>query len=144
MLYLTAFMVHGITNQMLEGKPPFSTAFRELFDWIKQCVQEASCKKDLYYPGKLIVYTLALVVCGYIYSLVLIAHNGFGFHYLFLMAEIKRHNSELIFSTSEVWFADTLYNARRVSTNFQYFTSSVSGNYSFLKLVALFLPSCPC
>ena len=47
-------MVHGITNQMLEGKPPFSTAFRELFDWIKQCVQEASCKKDLYYPGKLI------------------------------------------------------------------------------------------
>ena len=56
---LTAFLVHGITEEMLEGKPPFSTAFRELFDWIKQCVvcvQEASCKKDLYYPGMLLVH----------------------------------------------------------------------------------------
>ena len=63
-----------------------------------------------------------LVCCLYtgpnfmhIYSLVLIAHNGFGFHYLFLMAEIKRHNSEPIFSTSDVWFADTLHDTRRVS-----------------------------
>ena len=49
------------------------------------------------------------------YLLVLVAHNGFAFDYLFLMAEIKRHNLEESFGTAELWFADTLYDARRVS-----------------------------
>ena len=110
---------------MLEGKPPFSTVFRELFEWIEQCVREASSKKDLYYPGMLFIHCMPLVLCIVLYLIVLIAHNGFGFHYLFLMAEIKRHNSELIFSTSEVWFADTLYNCRRVSSWIQIFSISL-------------------
>ena len=112
---------------MLEGKPPFSTIFRELFEWIEQCVKEASCKKDLYYPGMLFIHWPYSFMYTYSLYTVLIAHNGFGFHYLFLMAEIKRHNLEMFFSTSKVWFADTLYNCRRVSIAkiFQNFTLSV-------------------
>ena len=48
--------------------------------------------------------------------LVLVAHNGFAFDYPFLMTEIKRHhNLEESFGTAELWFADTLYDVRRVN-----------------------------
>lgn len=52
----------------------------------------------------------------------LIAHNGFGFDYLFLKEEIKRHSLEEYFDTIDLWFADTLFDTRRVSivTDFLY------------------------
>ena len=46
----------------------------------------------------------------------LVAHHGFAFDYFFLMAEINRHNLEEIFGTIDLWFADTLYDVRRVSS----------------------------
>ena len=45
----------------------------------------------------------------------LVAHNGFAFDYLFLMAEIERHQLKKNLDRAELWFADTLYDARRVS-----------------------------
>jgi len=46
---------------------------------------------------------------------VLIAHNGFGFDFLFLLAEIKRRQLVEVYDTVNLWFADTLSEARRVS-----------------------------
>ena len=52
----------------------------------------------------------------YIYrSSVLLAHNGFAFDFLFLMAEVKRRKLEEILGTVEMYYADTLHDARRVS-----------------------------
>ena len=51
----------------------------------------------------------------FVNPLVLVAHNGFAFDFLFLMAEIKRHNLEESFDTAKLYFADTLFDARRVS-----------------------------
>lgn len=50
-----------------------------------------------------------------LYCLVLVAHNGFAFDFLFLMAEIKRRNLEESLGATDLWFADTLYDAKRVS-----------------------------
>ena len=49
------------------------------------------------------------------YPLVLIAHNGFGFDFLFLIAEIQRRQLVEAYNTVDVWFADTLCEARKVS-----------------------------
>ena len=46
--------------------------------------------------------------------LVLKAHNGITFDYLFVMAEIKHRNLEESFNIN-LWFADTLYGLKRVS-----------------------------
>lgn len=54
----------------------------------------------------------------------LVAHNGFGFDYLFLMAEIKRRNLEESFGKIDLWFADTLYDTKRVSKAILHFTLS--------------------
>ena len=107
-----AFDKHGITAEMLVGQPSFSIVFRGLLEWIKQCTKEACSNNSLYYPGK------SLQMLHEFYSIiivVLVAHNGFPFHYYFLMAEIKHHNLEQSLITAELWFADTLYDARRVS-----------------------------
>ena len=53
----------------------------------------------------------------FVNPLVLVAHNGFAFDFLFLMAEIKRHNLEESFDTAKLYFADTLFDARRVSSD---------------------------
>ena len=57
-----------------------------------------------------------LLICFILLTLlVLVAHNGFAFDFLFLMAEIKRHKLEESFDTAKLYFADTLFDARRVS-----------------------------
>ena len=50
-----------------------------------------------------------------IYSLVLVAHNGFGFDFLFLTAEMQRCWLVEAYNTVDLWFADTLCEARTVS-----------------------------
>ena len=78
----------------------------------KQCVEEAH-NNDLYHPGKLPMTENIRIVTSC--PLVLIAHNGFAFDFLFLMAEIKRRNLEESFNTTNLWFSDTLYDVKRVS-----------------------------
>lgn len=105
---------------MLVGKPPFATVLKELLKWIKRCIGEACCNNEIYYPGTYVGTTDMWLF--YTPGLVLVAHNGFAFDYLFLMAEIKRHNLEESFigvNSLDLWFADTLYDARRVSAHFQ-------------------------
>ena len=46
---------------------------------------------------------------------VLVAHNGFKFDYPILMAEIRRCNLKESFKKVDLWFADTWYDANRVS-----------------------------
>ena len=48
---LSASMLTGITAKMLVGQPSFSSVFRKLLEWIKQCIQEACSDHDIYYPG---------------------------------------------------------------------------------------------
>ena len=110
-LYSSVSKKCGITAQMLYGQPPFSVVFQQFLGWINQCVEEV-CSNDLYHPGKLQMTANTHIVTSY--SLVLVAHNGFAFDYLFLMAEIKRRSLEESFNTTSLWFADTLYDARRV------------------------------
>lgn len=57
-----------------------------------------------------------MIVIIFTLNLVLVAHNGFPFHYYFLMAEINHHNLEESFSTVELWFSDTLYDTRKVNS----------------------------
>ena len=49
--YNLATYITGIANEMLIGKPPFSTVFKDLLEWIKQCTLEASGSNNLYRPG---------------------------------------------------------------------------------------------
>ena len=85
-------------------------------EWIKQCTKEACSNNSLYYPGKSLQMTVQLhEFYSIIIIVVLVAHNGFPSHYYFLMAEIKHHNLEQSLITAELWFADTLYDAKRVS-----------------------------
>ena len=46
----------------------------------------------------------------------LVAHNGFGFDFLFLIAEIQRRQLVEAYNTVDLWFADTLFEARTVSS----------------------------
>ena len=46
----------------------------------------------------------------------LVAHNGFNFDFLFLMEEIRRCNLKESFEKVDLWFADTWYDANRVSS----------------------------
>lgn len=55
----------------------------------------------------------------------LIAHNGFGFDFLFLIAEIQRRQLAEAYDTVDLWFADTLCEARKVSN------ASVSSVYLY-------------
>lgn len=48
---------------------------------------------------------------------VLVAHNGFAFDFLFLVAEVKQRPSLSFFDGINIYFADTLYEARRVFNN---------------------------
>ena len=60
--------------------------------------------------------TIPFTKCYFhIYSLVLVAHNGFGFDFLFLTAEIQRRLLVEAYNTVDLWFADTLREARTVS-----------------------------
>ena len=54
--------------------------------------------------------------CDYFtHFLVLVAHNGFPFDFIFLVAEVKRRKLDETFDSINIHFADTLYDARRVS-----------------------------
>ena len=64
----------------------------------------------------------------------LVAHNGFAFHYLFLIAEIKRHDLEENFAQFDLWFADTLHDARRVRIHFWYLFLSHISCYQFARV----------
>ena len=56
---------------------------------------------------------IAILVSFY---LVLVAHNGFNFDFPFLMEEIRRCNLKESFEKVDLWFADTWYDANRVSS----------------------------
>ena len=43
------------------------------------------------------------------------AHNGFSFDFVFLVAEVQRRKLDEIFGSIDIYFADTLYDVRRVS-----------------------------
>ena len=107
---------------MLVGQPSFSTVFIKFLKWIEQCVEEACCgNNDKYCPG-ICVYAYTVYVHLYIavlvsFYLVLVAHNGFDFDFPFLMEEIRRCNLKESFEKVDLWFADTLYDANRVSSN---------------------------
>ena len=97
---------------MLFGRPPFSVVFKELMLWMKECVEEAH-PSDAAYPGKV---TLILTVILTYSFLVMVAHNGFGFDFLFLLAEIQRRQFLEAYNTVDLWFAYTLFEARTVSS----------------------------
>ena len=101
---------------MLVGQPPFSTVFTKFLKWIEQCVEEACCgNNDTYCPGMQVYVHLCIAVLVSFY-LVLVAHNGFNFDFLFLMEEIRRCNLKESFEKVDLWFADTWYDANRVSS----------------------------
>ena len=60
-------------------------------------------------------YIFYFFVTGNICCLVLVAHNGFAFDFLFLVAEVKRRKLDEIFSRADLYYTDTLHDARRVS-----------------------------
>lgn len=82
---------------MLYNQPTFSNVFQKFIKWIEHCLLEVQQQKEVsYHP-------------------VLVAHNGFAFDFLFLVAEVKRRKLDEIFSTADLYYADTLHDARRVS-----------------------------
>ena len=111
---------------MLVGQPPFGTVFTKFLKWIEKCVEEACCgNNELYCPGIHIcihrIYSYIVYVHIYItvllsFYLVLVAHNGFNFDFPFLMEEIRRCNLKESFEKVDLWFADTWYDANRVSS----------------------------
>ena len=74
---------------MLFGQPPFSVVFKELMLWIKRYVEEPHRTDEAYRPGKVLKILICTKCyrCLLTYLIVLIAHNGFGFDFLFLLAE---------------------------------------------------------
>ena len=47
-----------------------------------------------------------------------VAHNGFPIDFIFLVAEVKRRKLDEIFNSITLYFANTLYDAKRVKLQF--------------------------
>ena len=72
---------------------------------------EARRSRIPYYPGiQRIVSSDYFTSCT-----VLVAHNGFPFDFVFLVAEVKCCKLDETFDSINIYFADTLYDARRVN-----------------------------
>ena len=105
----------GITSCMLYNQPTFTNVFQQFIKWIEHCVQEVQQQKVVsYHPGMYCFLRLVLFLYQS-YCSVLVAHNGFGFDFLFLVAEVKRRRLDDTFSRANLYYADTLYDSRRVS-----------------------------
>ena len=102
----------GITARDLFNQPNFSTVLVNFIQWVDTCVDEAQQSGVSYYPGSFHITRVNLTS-----HTVLVAHNGFPFDFIFLVAEVKRRKLEDIFNGTILYFADTLYDAKRVSCN---------------------------
>ena len=76
---------YGITARDLFNQPNFSTVLTTFLQWIDTCVNEAQQSGVSYYPGLLISQLFVITS-----HTVLVAHNGFPFDFIFLVAEVKR------------------------------------------------------
>ena len=95
----------GITAHDLFNQPTFTTVFKNFIQWIKICVTEAQQTCVPYYPG-----IHGCKHCNYFtFYIVLVAHNGFPFDFIFLVAEVKHRKLDEIFDSIDIYFADTLY-----------------------------------
>ena len=84
---------YGITMQMLAAEPPITHVLEELYAWISSTVQVEHSHALQYY-------------------LVLVAHNGFVFHFLILLSELHRRNI-LFDGLAALHFADMLYDCKK-------------------------------
>lgn len=78
------------------------------------CTRGAAAKTSVVSSRYVIFLPLELFLYQF-YCSVLVAHNGFGFDFLFLVAEVKRRKLDDILSRANLYYADTLYDSRRVS-----------------------------
>lgn len=76
-------------------------------------MDEAQQSGASYYPG-----LFHIIQVNFTSHTVLVAHNGFPFDYIFLVAEVKRRRLDEIFNGITLYFADTLYDAKRVSCSY--------------------------
>ena len=102
----------GITARDLFNQPNFSTVLTNFTQWINTCVDEAQLSDVPYYPG---LFHITWV--NFTSHTVLVAHNGFPFDFIFLVAEVKCRELDEIFNGITLYFADTLHDAKRVSCN---------------------------
>ena len=87
------------------------------------CTKSAAAKTSVIssrYVLFLVIFLLLVLFLCLLYCTVLVAHNGFGFDFLFLVAEVKRRKLDDIFSKAHLYYADTLYDSRRVSEKHSY------------------------
>ena len=103
----------GITTQMLYYEKPFTVVFEELLSWISDCISEIQQHTEvLCYPGMNLLLSIR-TECVYT---VLVAHNGFTFDFRILAAEIERRNLKHKLASSDLMFADTLFDLQKVHT----------------------------
>jgi len=87
---------YGITACDLFNQPTFTIVFKNFIDWIETCVNAAQQTGIPYYPG--IHYCNYFTCC-----IVLVAHNGFTFDFIFLVAEVKRRKLDEIFDSIDIY-----------------------------------------
>ena len=107
----------GITSRDLFNQPNFTTVLTNFIKWIDTCVNEAQQNGVSYYPGNPSSCMCTVIICNYTTFIVLVAHNGFPFDFIFLVAEVNRRKLDEIFNRIPLYFADTLHDAKRVSCN---------------------------
>ena len=105
----------GITSRDLFNQPNFTTVLTNFIGWINTCVNEAQQSGVSYYPGIPSSCMSTIIICYSITLVVLVAHNGFPFDFVFLVAEVNRRKLDEIFNSIPLYFADTLHDAKRVS-----------------------------
>ncbi|XP_065915443.1 uncharacterized protein [Dysidea avara] len=115
----------GIYTSTLHNQKPLSEVLPRFVNWIRDCAQEAEQHGESYRP-------------------VLVAHNGFVFDFVILVAEVYRQEQMNIFNSINWQFADTLHDCKRPSkdgsTIFEGWTAQERRYFKLEKLYAKFFP----
>ena len=103
---------------MLRSEKPFSVLFQSFLHWIESTVKYVSDTTTLHYPGMQINLTSSLQQIFYLhFHAVLVTHNGFGFDFPVLLAEVERRPRQFassIFEDHNINFSDTLPLLRKI------------------------------
>ena len=106
---LTVSETCGITSCTSYNQPTFTNVFQQFIKWIQHWAQEMQ---------KHLIIQVAILLLFYLLHIANICctRNLNGFDLFFLVAEVKCHKLDEIFSRADLYYAaDTLHDARRVS-----------------------------
>ena len=99
---------------MLYYENPFTVVLEELLCWISDCITEIQQHSEASYY--LDMNLLLSIKTEYIHT-VLVTHNGFTFNFRILAAEIECHNLKHELDSSNLMFADALFDLQKVHHN---------------------------